>query len=587
MRRQILRVSGAALLVVAVVAGATYMATRPPPGRLTFAIDTKPALMSAAYKVYGNRAVGNGRYWLSKVVIKNEGGSPVEDVSASFRIPGLVDWTTPTTYPRILPGQTVVSLFYPQLPDSLATKTTTTTEHAELRVDYADRGGTKHENREMDFQLRGRNDLIYTTLPESELLNVQDLYENTDLAAAFVTPDDPVIKYFVEQLESKAMGGTMVGAGADPKEIGRFMATVYAFEQLSGIVYAGTEGLPEKSGSSVTMIQKVRLPREVLLGGSGLCIELAALFASVSEAAGLDPVIFMTTVHAFPGLRVNGQYVGFEATSVGIPGMGEKRVPFDLALKRGQEEKEIWMAGGNQQIGQRIMMLDLHYLHHVSGIVPPELPDDPAARQRIDEILARLLGSGNRAEEAPAPRAAAARTAGPVNPPSPGSSPAPAPPPSATPDPSAGAGANRYADPNGFFTVVLPAGWRVNPYPEARFRSLALQAFDAGSTMLVSVLVFPRVPSAEAALGQVRAYVASQGGRMSFNEQPPVNNGGRDYRQFFGATSYPQGGSIDWVTYVRSFPQGTVMVSLAAKQGQLVGVLPQLHQVFTTFDPGE
>jgi len=579
-RPLILKVSGVILLAVAAGCVAAYLATRPAPGRLTLSIETKPALMSAAYKVYGNRVAGNGRYWLSKVVIKNEGGAPVENVTTSYRIPGLADWTTPTTYLRILPGQTVVSLYYPQLPDSLATKTTTTTEHVELKVDYADRRGEQHEARQMDFQLRGRNDLIYTTLPEAEVLNVQDLYENTDLAAAFVTPDDPVIKYFVEQLESKAMGGTTVGAGADPREIARFMATVYAFEQLSGIVYAGTEGLPEKSGTSVTMIQKVRLPREVLLGGSGLCIELAALYASISEAAGLDPVIFMTTVHAFPGLKVNNELVGFEATAVGIPGLGQKRVPFEAALKRGEEEKDIWMAGGNQQIGQRIMMLDLHYLHHVSGIVPPELPDDPAARQKIDEILARLLGGqGRSAQQAPPPHArAVARNAGA------GGSAQPSQPPGS--QPPAAHGGNRYSDPNGFFTMALPAGWRVNAYPAANFRSLALQAFDAGQTMGVTVLVFPGVPSAEDAINQVRSYVTSQGGQMSSTEQAQVTNNGRQYRQFFGGTRYAQGAALDWVTYVRSFAQGTVMVSLQAKHGQLVGVLPQLRQVFATFEPG-
>lgn len=581
MARQVLRVSGVVLIAAAIAVGGAYLLNRPPPGRLTFNIETKPALMSAAYKVYGNRSAGDGRYWLSKVVIKNEGGSAVENVTTSFQIPGFVEWTNPRSYARILPGQTIVSLFYPRLPDSVATKTTTTTEHVELKVDYADRGGARHEEtREMDFQLRGRNDLIYTTLPESEVLTVQDLYENTDLAAAFVTPDDPVIKYFVEQLESKAMGGTTVGAGADPKEIGRFMATVYAFEQLSGIVYAGTEGLPEKSGSSVTMIQKVRLPREVLLGGAGLCIELTALFASVAEAAGLDPVIFTTAKHAFPGIKINGDVVAFEATSVGLPGMGERRTSFEDALKLGQQDKAIWMRGGNQDLGPRILMLDMHYLHHVSGIVPPELPDDPAARQKIDEILARLLSSDRRAQQAPAPRAAATRTA------SSAPGPAPAPPPAApAPQPSADAG-NRYSDPNGFFTLSLPAGWRANPYPAARFRSLALEAFDAGATMRVSVLVFPGVPSAENAFGQLRAYVASLGGQMKFSEQAPVNNRGRDYRQFYGGTRYPQGNSIDWVFYVRSFPQGTVMVSLAARQGQLVGVLPQLRQVFSTFDPG-
>jgi hypothetical protein len=577
MGRQVLRLGGVALLAVAIALGVTYMVTRPPPGRLTFSIESKPAIMSAAYKVYGNPAAGNGRYWMSKVVIKNEGGSPVDSVTVSYQIPGIVPWTTPKEYPSILPGQSVVSLFYPRLPDSVALKTTTTTEQVEMRVEYADHRGSKHDTRQMEFQLRGRNDLIYTTLPDSEVLTTPDLYENTELAAAFVTPDDPVIKYFVEQLEQKVMGGTTVGAGADPKEIARFMATVFAYEQASGIIYAGTEGLPEKSGSSVTMIQKVRLPREVLLGGAGLCIELASLYATISEAAGLDPVIFLTSKHAFPGVRVDGELHGFESTALGTPGMGEKHHTFDEALKAGEQEKVIWMNGGNQQIGQQIMLLDLHYLHHVAGIVPPELPDDAAAKQKIDETFARLL-AGARAPEAAAQNQAPAQH--------PTARAAPPPSRSAAPRATAGAAGRRYADPNGFFSVSLPANWSVKPYPFQNFRSFALNATDAASTMGVSVYVFPGVSSGDAAITQVRNWVSSNRGHISGQEQAPVKNGGRDYRQFLGSTSYDQGGSLDWVSFVRSFAQGTVIITLAAKQGQLGAAMPQLRQVFNTFDPG-
>jgi hypothetical protein len=102
----------------------------------------------------------------------------------------------------------------------------------------------------------------------------------------------------------------------------------------------------------------------------------------------------------------------------------------------------------------------------------------------------------------------------------------------------------------------------------------------------VAVLVFPGVPSTDDAFSRVRRYVQSQGGQMSSTEQPVVTNGGRQYLQYYGGTRYSQGTSIDWVTYVRSFPQGTVMFSLQAKQGQLVPVLPQLRQIFATFDPG-
>ncbi|HTD12416.1 MAG TPA: hypothetical protein VK676_10140 [Steroidobacteraceae bacterium] len=579
MSRQVLRLGGAALLAVAIALGVTYALTRAPPGRLAFDIEAKPAIMSGAYKVYGNPAAGNGRYWMSKVVIKNEGGAPVENVTVSYQIPGLITWTTPREYPRILPGQSVVSLFYPRLPDSVALKTTTTTEQVEMRVEYADHRGEKHETRQMEFQLHGHNDLIYTTLPESELLTAPDYYENTQLAAAFVTPDDPVIKYFVEQLEKRVMGGTLVGAGASPKEIGRFMATVFAYEQASGIIYAGTEGLPgQKIGSAVTMIQKVRLPREVLLGGAGLCIELASLYATISEAAGLDPVIFLTSTHAFPGVRVNGELHGFESTQVGIPGMGEKRHTFDEALKRGEDEKVMWMNGGSREIGQSIMLLDLHYLHHAAGIIPPELPDDPAARQKIDETFDRLLGSNRRADadEAPAQRPPARRAA---------AAPAPSRAPSANPNP--GVAVNRYADPNRFFTLTLPASWSVTPYPVQRFKSLALSALDAEQNLGLAVYVFPGSQTVETAFSQINAYATSAGAHLSFKEQAPVKNGGRDYRQFFGRTSFDQGGAArEWVAYARSFTGGAVVITLGAKQGQLVPAMPLLHQVFNTFDPG-
>ncbi len=46
-------------------------------------------------------------------------------------------------------------------------------------------------------------------------------------------------------------------------------------------------------GDNTTLTQHVRLPREVVSGNTGLCIELSLLHASVYKAAGLHPVIFL------------------------------------------------------------------------------------------------------------------------------------------------------------------------------------------------------------------------------------------------------------------------------------------------------
>jgi hypothetical protein len=142
----------------------------------------------------------------------------------------------------------------------------------------------------------------------------------------------------------------------------------------------------------------------------------------------------------------------------------------------------------------------------------------------------------------------------------------------------------QYQDPNGFFTVMLPASWDIHPYANPSCRSCALDAIDKATGASFHVWVYPGVQSSDAALGQLRTLLSA--GRMNWHEQPPVNNNGRQYRQFFGDTSFPNGAVIDVVVLVHSFAGGSVIVSFEAQKGHLVPALPLLHQVFNTFDPG-
>lgn len=75
------------------------------------------------------------------------------------------------------------------------------------------------------------------------------------------------------------------------------------------MVYSGTSGVPSRFDDLQSMVQSLRLPREVVTGNTGLCIELSLFYASVLMAAGLEPIIYLIPGHAYPGIKVNGQYL--------------------------------------------------------------------------------------------------------------------------------------------------------------------------------------------------------------------------------------------------------------------------------------
>jgi hypothetical protein len=575
MKRTILLSAAGGLLVASAALIATHFLTAPAAGHVSMQIDVKPAIMTSAYKVYANREAGNGRYWLARVVLKNDGQRALGNVETSFQVPGQIGWTTPRRYPELLPGQTVVVLFYPRFPDAVAGKTTNTTEQVEFRVAYDGKGGRQEESRQVDFQMRGRNDMIYTTLPASEIVSAHDLYENTDLLATFVTPDDPVIKYFVQQLEQKVMGGTSVGAGADVEETLRFMHAVYAYWVASGIVYAGTEGLPERSGDSITMVQHVRLPREVLVGQAGLCVELATLFASIAQAAGLQPVILTTEQHAYPAIKVGNSVIPFEATAVGMPGRGQRPASFEQAVAIGQANLEAWMQGRGQSVadgkvvmepGMPIGWYDIAELHQ-QGIVPPELPDDPALKQKIDDTLASLLGGKRASAATPAP----ARTAQ--------ADPARR----AAESQESGIAGSAYSDPRGHFALTIPTGWQAAAMPYPGMPALALQAMDRGSGSGLEVYVFEGAENAPGAMSVIQQAIGTSGGVVQFAPSGSATLGGKSFQRFDGTTYFPATGTgTEWEAYARAAGNVTIVLTVGTAPGQLAARRAYLRQVART-----
>ena len=380
-------------------------------GNLRLQIEHKPTIMSAAYKVYANKDLKSGRYWLAKVMLTNEGPGTLDDVKVSYRIPNFVDWTTPRPYPHVLAKQTVVDLFYPRLPAKLAEKLTNSTEQIEIRINYTTDGEAKEELRQVDFELKGRNELVYTTMDQNEISSITDMYENTELVASFVTPNDPVIKHFTQQLQQKVLGGTVAGVSNTPEEVMRFMKGLYDYQLAAGMVYGGTLGLPEQKGNTFSMVQHVRMPREVLTGEAGLCIELSTLFASVAMSGGLKPVIFVTQKHAWPGIKMDdGSIIPIEATRIGGAGIGGSK-DFEGAVKDGVEAMQAFFAGGDQNIGASIGLLDISELH-TSGIQPPEMPPETNLVARIDDTMKKLTSGGGSQKKKSKPKTQVARNTG-------------------------------------------------------------------------------------------------------------------------------------------------------------------------------
>jgi hypothetical protein len=80
----ILFACGAALL-------ATWVLTAAKPGQLSWDPPRiRKSVMSFGYKVYANPQVGEGRYFLSKLVLKSSGGRPIRDLTVSYQVPDYI-----------------------------------------------------------------------------------------------------------------------------------------------------------------------------------------------------------------------------------------------------------------------------------------------------------------------------------------------------------------------------------------------------------------------------------------------------------------------------------------------------------------
>lgn len=498
----------------------------------------RKSIMTFAYKIYGDPAAENGRYFLSKIIFRNDGTGPVHNLEVSYQIPDYTSWTTPQTYPEIPAGQTVVERYYPQLPAKVTQLSSQTNATLETKIRWADEAGKTNEQiLRSNLILRGVNEIEYTDLPANELLTWYDMFATAPFATCMVTPNDPVVKEFVAEV-TRRTGGTTAGIAGGPQEVGRIMKAVYDYMTETGMRYTSDSGVPEKIGDVQTTIQTVRLPRDVILTNQGLCIELALTWASIMEHLGLPSTVVFIPGHALTVVRYGQSaedVIPIECTAITPMAVGSKEpVSFEKAVEmatgelfpkdQSQRPPQIWVGVREYQ---------------KQGFHSPELP--PIEIDKIKGILSQRSQhtatsyAQNNGQTQPKTSDAPAQT--PTRP-----------------------GYFRWVGAANMVSVDVPEGWtrmENGPVP-----GMVFTAQDQMTSVAVNVFHYPNLSSPTDAMQTARQGVSRNGGRVKIATQKKQG----DAIVYTGTTGYSNY-TNQWVGMFAPSENGVVGFFVGAAKG--------------------
>jgi hypothetical protein len=503
---------------------------------LSVKISNASYIMPSVYKVYANPEALSGEYYFFKMLMTNNGNAAMHDVKVSYDIPGYIDWTELQTIPVIYPGQHVVIRCYPHFKDDVVKKMTQSQETGEIKIEY-NGGKTKKEN--FSFNMMGRNQFVYTDIPADEVTSYPDMMHNTQLLPCLVTPEDPIVKYYTSQVQEKFMHGEAASVESDPQKAAegavKFLLKLYDATRTSGMVYSGTEGIPQKMGDINSTVQSARLPREVVTGNTGLCIELSLLYASVLKAAGLHPVIFLIPGHAFPGLLINNYYYAIEATGVGGQGLGGIMTP-EQAFQKGSEELKTFIDGA-QKGDTRNIVIDINDLE-AKGVIPMELADDEFLRKKVDDIANSFgRGGGETARATVENNDSRSNNGG-----------------NTRKSNNSGSNMRSYS---GSISFSYPAGWqRSGNYPIAQVNTLVTRMVAPDQEAGISVWDV-QASNPDQALSVLRNQLAALGQYITYQRVNQANG----YAMYQGTTSY-NGGNFRWEGVFRNGGNGVVGITM-------------------------
>ncbi len=526
----ILFVGGAGLL-------ATWVLTAAKPGQLSWDSPTyRKSIMSFGYKVYANSQIGEGRYFLSKLVLKNTGGRPIRDLTVSYQVPDYIPWTTPEVASELPPGTSAVKLYYPKFPERITHLANQTTASLEIKLQWREEGGSvKEQVLRDDFTIYGVNEVQYSDLPADDILTWYDQWDLAQFVVCMVTPNDPVVKEYAAAI-TKRMGGTLAGATQDPDQVVELMKATYDYMRETGMRYASAEGVPVSIGDVRTLVQTVRLPRDVITSNNGLCIELAILWASILDQLGCQTCIVMRPGHAFTIVQAGDKYYPVECTAITPKAVGSTTdVPFEKAMQMAMEDLQ----------KQQYKIFFPVQQYRGEGYASPELPDVD-----VDKIKGMLVSREREATEV------AAKNVAQNQPPAPdtqeGSQGQNQPP--ANQPPPAQQGMAHFEHSAGLVSFSYPDSWKVLQPPTQM--GITFRVYDPSTAMGMDVVEVPNVNSASEALKAVGRAFARTGSHLRVEDSKKQG----DLTVVLGHTT-GSGGENEWFGVFRPVRGGVIGVA--------------------------
>ncbi|MES2259746.1 MAG: DUF3320 domain-containing protein [Pseudomonadota bacterium] len=240
-----------------------------------------------ADRTTGYAAIQNNIPVLRALTLVNTGAAPLLDVDVVIRCIPAFALGARLKFERLMPGERREIAPIDLQPD-----------HAYLRaLDEAERASVSVSASSQDMQL-GQASRAIDVLAGDQWAGTRSLPE---LLAAFCTPNSRVVDQLIgiasALLRSGAAEGSMNGYQAKNREqVWRQVSAIYSTLAAENLQYANP---PASFGNDG---QKIRSPERILDGRIATCLDLAMLFASCLEQAGLHPVVLFKESHAWVGV---------------------------------------------------------------------------------------------------------------------------------------------------------------------------------------------------------------------------------------------------------------------------------------------
>jgi stress response protein SCP2/very-short-patch-repair endonuclease len=294
----------------------------------------------AADHTIGYAAIQNNVPVVRALTLLNTGAAPLLEIDVEIRCAPAFALGARLKFARLMPGESRKVAPIDLQPDHAYLSTLDESERALIQVSATAQGlPVAQASRAIDV-------LAYDQWAGTRAL--------PELLAAFCMPNSPVVDQLIAAastlLRAAGAGAAMSGYQAKNREkVWQQVSALYSTLLAEELHYANP---PASFGADG---QKIRTPERILGGRVATCLDLAMLFASCLEQAGLHPVVLFKEGHAWVGVwlietcfptalvddvqtvrkRVgSGEFIVFETTGIA----GGQKPSLRSACTRGEEE---------------------------------------------------------------------------------------------------------------------------------------------------------------------------------------------------------------------------------------------------------